>query len=361
MRKICFILTTRGNYLKAKSTMDHIKNDPDIQLQVVVGGILLQRDYGKVIIDYLKNDYGIDAELDFNIIPDTIENITRSSGWAVIRLVDIFERLKPNIVVVIGDRFETLSIAMTAAYMNILIAHIEGGEITGSIDESIRHAVTKLSHIHFTSTKDAGDIVSRLGEDLVFVVGNPSFDIIDESINDNLYGDYVLVVLHPVLNEYGNNKKLVVETTKALNNIGKKVIWIGSNYDADSSSLVPDSTKIEYVRSIDPINYLKILNNCKCIIGNSSSGIRESSFLGIPSVNIGNRQIGRERAENVIDVECDSSLIEEAIKHQLKYYDTFGKYKKSDLYGDGKSGKRIYKRLKNYFGYSTQKNLSFGD
>jgi len=268
--------------------------------------------------------------------------------------------------VAIADRYENLSIAISASYMNIPVAHIQGGETTGSIDEKVRHAITKLSDIHFVSTKRAKDFVIKMGElkSKVFLTGCPSIDLIkniDNKLSKNFFNrygagalvypkdNYILVLQHPVTTEFDKANIQIAETIEAVKLFSKKtsfkVIWLWPNIDAGSDTFskkirIFKETNPNYVRFIknfSPEDYAKVIKNSKCIVGNSSSGIREASFMGIPSVNIGTRQINREKYINVRD--CDFNI--KALKKEISLQFKKKKYKKSRLYGTGNAGKKI--------------------
>ena len=284
-----------------------------------------------------------------------------------LELATHFENLKPDVVLTVADRFETLATAIATSYMNIPLAHSQGGEVTGSIDESVRHAITKLSHIHFPATQRAKEYILRMGEEknTVFLTGCPAMDLVAESnltlpnnffklnqgVGDKLTTkkDYMIVLQHPVTTEYGSGFKQIKQTLNAIHKISKKgmqIVWLWPNVDAGSDDISKgirtfreekETKNIHFFRNFSPEDYILLLANTCCIVGNSSSGLREGAFLGTPCVNIGTRQTGRERAENVIDVDYKASEIEKAIEYQLKH----GKYTSSHLVGDGTAGTQI--------------------
>jgi UDP-hydrolysing UDP-N-acetyl-D-glucosamine 2-epimerase len=254
--------------------------------------------------------------------------------------------------------------------MNIAVAHTQGGEITGSIDESVRHACTKLSHIHFPATSEARDVLLQMGEDenKIFLVGCPAIDLAKDtpeedisSILNRYFGvgyeidstePFLLVSQHPVTTEHLSSRDQVEETLNAIENTGIQTLWLWPNIDSGSDAISKKlrehresnpNSRIHFYRNFTAEDYINLLRNTACIVGNSSSGIREASFLGVPSVVIGNRQQGRQHGKNVVHVENDSQQIYQAIKKQVEH----GKYEAETLFGSGDSGTQIVNALKN--------------
>jgi len=368
-RKICIIITTRGNYAKMKSVIRAISRQSELELQVVVGGSAILRRYGS-IHDVINNEVKINQAVHFVLEGENPITMAKSAGLAVTEFSTAFGNLQPDVVLVIADRFESLAIAMAASYMNIALAHIEGGEVSGSIDESIRHAITKLSHFHFPASKGAAERIERLGEDKsrIFTVGCTSLDIINEMDLANVepimelqnkYGvgetidlekPYLVVIQHPVTTEFDQNTQYIKETIHAIESLKMETIWIWPNMDAGSDEISKEIRVFREEKSPEYIHFFKslpieyygpLLNNASCIVGNSSSGIRESAFLGVPCVNIGSRQEGRERSKNVIDVENNHIDIKKSIVKQL----TVGRYSRDFVYGKGDSGNKIAETL----------------
>ena len=367
-RRICVVVHSRANYGRIKTVMREISCHPSLELQLVVGSSALLERFGSAINNIRADGFKELATVSSIIEGENPTTMAKSTGLAIIELATHFENLKPDIVLTVADRFETLATAIASSYMNIPLAHTQGGEVTGNIDESVRHAITKLAHIHFPATKKASEFIVRLGEDpkTVFLTGCPAIDLVAESdlvlnkdklnINKigvggeiNLERDFLLVLQHPITSEYGEGFSQINETIKAvykLSQKGMQVLWLWPNVDAGSDDVsngirtFRENIKARHIRffkNFQPEEYVSLLANAKCIIGNSSSGIREASFLGTPCVNIGTRPTGRERGENVIDVNYKSDEIYNAILKQIKN----GKYPKSNLFGDGNSGKKI--------------------
>jgi UDP-hydrolysing UDP-N-acetyl-D-glucosamine 2-epimerase len=281
-------------------------------------------------------------------------------------MTTVFDNLRPDVVVTVADRYETLATAVAAAYLNIPVAHVQGGEVTGSIDEKVRHAVTKLADLHLVSTAKAAERVIRMGEDpeMVVVTGCPSIDLACEILRDpaltfdpmeryggvgqsvDLSNGYVVVMQHPVTTEYQRARADVLETLHAARDTGLPTLWFWPNPDAGSDGTsngirsfreLERPTNIHFFKNMAPADFLRLLYNSRCIVGNSSVGIRECSFLGVPAVNIGSRQQGRDRGQNVIDVAHDRGAIGAAMaKHFAN-----GRYPRDPLYGNGRAGERI--------------------
>ena len=366
-RKICIPISTRGNYGKLKSTFKAIQKSKDLELQIIIaGGLVLDR-YGD-FREIIKNDgFEISGELPFLLDGDSTETISISSGLAQMQFSRYLAKLSPDIVFITADRFEALAFAQSALCMNCTIAHLEGGEVSGSIDERIRHAITKLSHIHFVSNKESAERVKLLGEleKNIIISGNPSIDLIKKfnknknnnlknflktkEINFDTSNPYLVISQHPVVTEVSSSLDQIRITYKALEQFNLPKFWILPNIDAGNSSahvflkdnIKNSETPIYLINSMPFELYATLISNSKCLIGNSSSGIRESSFLGVPSVNIGNRQFGRLRGPNTLDCEHSIESISKAIKYQIDH----GHYRSSNIYGDGKSGELISNHL----------------
>lgn len=383
-RKICVVLTTRGNYAKMKSVIAGILSAPDLELQLILGGMVVLEKYGRILQTLEEQKVPIARTIHFVVEGETPVTMSKSAGLAVTEFSTSFENLGPDIVVVIADRFECLPIAMAAAYMNIPIAHVEGGEVSGSIDESIRHAITKLSHLHFPASKEAAERISRMGEnpDCIFAVGATSIDAMRQLDLDNIDpirnyqtsfgmgplvelvpGKYLVVIQHPVTTEYHQNLANIQQTIQALETLKITTVWIMPNMDAGSDGInkgirfFREKAKPDYIHFFKsmPIElYAPLLNNAACIVGNSSSGIRESAFLGTPCINIGSRQNGRERGRNVVDVNYDCQEIVSAVRSQVAH----GRYTPDHLYGDGFASEKIVQILRTHQ-FSIQKKISY--
>lgn len=384
MRKICIFIGSRANYSSIKSAMRAIDAHPDLQLQLVVGASALLDRFGSVV-DLIEEDgFTPAARVTMIVEGETPATMAKSTGLGLIELPTIFEMLKPDVVVSVGDRFETMSTAVAAAYMNIPVAHTMGGEISGTIDESIRHAVTKLAHLHFPANAAAGERIVRMGEppETVHVVGCPRIDLVAEIAREDggiphaewltregvgAHVDpntpFLLVNQHPVTTEYGQGKRQIWETLLALEELRMPTIMLWPNVDAGSEDLSTgmrtfrekrNPPYIRFYKNFPIDTYVRLMLSCACVVGNSSAPIREGAFLGAPSVNIGTRQRGRDRGPNVVDVGYDRAEIVDAVRRQVAH----GSYPSDPLYGDGQAGGRIADLLARV-PLSVQKRLVF--
>ena len=331
-RKVCVVVNSRANYGRIKSFLQAAREHADLELQLIVGASALLYRYGAAIDIIRADGFEPDAVVHSIVEGETPVTMAKSVGLGTIELATQFQALCPDVVLTVADRFETIATAIAASYMNIPVAHTQGGEVTGSIDESVRHAITKLSHIHFPATERARDFLIRMGEapDTVHMTGCPSIDVLADSdlgLEAGLFErykgvgaqvdpskPYIVVLQHPVTTEYGDGLSQINATLDAVDRIGRRgmqVIWLWPNVDAGSDDVAkglrvfreqhrPDYLTL--VRNFAVEDYAKVLNSASCLVGNSSSGIREGAFLGVPCVSIGSRQAGRERATNLMDV-----------------------------------------------------------
>ncbi|MFL1012224.1 UDP-N-acetylglucosamine 2-epimerase [Flavisericum labens] len=369
-RKIAVVITARPSYSRVKTALTAIKNHPDLELQLVVAASALLPRYGSAVNYIEKDGFDVAAKV-FNVLEG--ENLTaaaKTTGIGILELSTVFENLKPDIVITVADRFETMATAIAASYMNIPLAHIQGGEVTGNIDEKVRHAITKLADYHFVASEKAKERVIKLGEDsaMVFNTGCPSIDLAKEIIDSkplafnpyeqyggvgakpNLSNGYLVVMQHPVTTEYENSRKHIESTLHAISNLKKPTLWFWPNVDAgaDGTSTGIRSFRemhklpnVHFFKNMESTDFLQLLLNSDCLIGNSSVGIRECAYLGVPVVNIGSRQNKRERGGNTMDVDYDQKAIESAIKNMLQK----GRFVSSSIYGKGTSGNHIAKLL----------------
>lgn len=365
-RKICAVITARASYARIKTVLREVENHPNLELQLVLGASLLLDRYGMGANIIEKDGFKVSAHVYMVLEGENPITMAKTTGIGLLELPTILNDLKPDIVLTVADRYETIATAISASYMNIPVAHIQGGEVSGSIDEKVRHAVTKLSNFHFVSNENCAKRVIQMGEapETVFVTGCPSIDLAAEVLKRpeldfdlfTKYGGvgnvlemkngYIIVVQHPVTTEYDYVFEQINETLSAIYESGMPTLWFWPNVDAGSDKaskairMFREKFRLDFVhffKNMPPGDFLKLLYNAKCIVGNSSVGIRESSFLGVPAVNIGTRQSGRERGKNVTDVNCAKKEIEVAIAEQLRH----GHYPSECIYGDGNAGKKI--------------------
>jgi UDP-hydrolysing UDP-N-acetyl-D-glucosamine 2-epimerase len=363
MRKICVVITARPSYSRVKTALQAIKDHPDLELQLVVMASALISRYGSAV-DYIEKDgFTINSKIFSVLEGENLTSAAKTAGLGILELSTVFYNLKPDIVVTVADRFETISTAVTASFMNIPIAHIQGGEVTGNIDEKVRHAVTKLADYHFVASEGAAQRVIKMGEstDSVFNTGCPSIDLAVDlpAIDFNPYEKYggvgnkpdlnegyIVVMQHPVTNEQDESMMHIEETLHAIEILNEPVMWFWPNVDAgaDGTSKGIRSFReknglpnVHFFKNMEPQDFLKLLKNSSCLIGNSSVGIRECAYLGVPVINIGTRQNMRERGNNVLDVDYNRNAIVNGVK-SLK---NLSSIPSSDIYGSGLAGKKM--------------------
>jgi UDP-hydrolysing UDP-N-acetyl-D-glucosamine 2-epimerase len=364
-RKIAVVITARPSYSRIKTALQAIKENSNLELQLVIAASALLNRYGSIIECIQEDGFDITSRV-YNVLDG--ENLTataKTTGIGILEISSVFDNLKPDIVVTIADRYETMATAISASYMNIPLAHVQGGEVTGSIDEKVRHAVTKLADYHFVASANAKDRVIKLGEDPTFVfnTGCPSIDLACSIKNEeldfdpyqlyggvgakpNLSDGYLVVMQHPVTTEYKDSRKHIEETLKVISEINIPTLWFWPNVDAGADGTSSgirayrennQLNHVHFFKNIEGRDFLKLLNHSKCLIGNSSVGIRECAYLGVPVINIGTRQNRRERGNNTIDVGYDKNEILNALQTIL----TTKRPVPSTIYGDGYAGQKI--------------------
>jgi UDP-hydrolysing UDP-N-acetyl-D-glucosamine 2-epimerase len=365
-RKVCAVVTARPSYARIKTALAAIKGHPDLELQLVVAASALLERYGPVV-DVIRSDgFEPDAVVYMVLEGENLVTSAKSTGLGIVELATIFDNLRPDVVMTVADRYETIATAVAASYTNIPVAHVQGGEVTGSIDEKVRHAVTKLSDLHFVSGPRAAERLVRMGEDpaTVFVTGCPSIDLAASVRAEGSRGfdpferyagvgsrfdpqhGYVVVLQHPVTTAYEDSLEQIERTLEAVTSLDHPTFWFWPNPDAGSDMIsrgirrfreANRDVPIYFFKNLAPEDFLRLIIGARLIVGNSSVGIREAGFLGIPVVNIGNRQAGRDRAPNVTDVGYDAREIVAAAKSHLAN----GRFPESHIYGDGGAGARI--------------------
>ena len=365
-RKVCVVITARPSYSRVRSALFAIREHPDLELQLVVAASALLTRYGSVVDEISNDGFDIDEQVFMVLEGENPASMAKTTGIGVMELSTAFLNLSPDIVVTIADRYETIATAIAGAYMNIPVAHIQGGEVTGSIDEKVRHAVTKLADVHLVASEQARDRVIKLGEDprQVFLTGCPSTDIAAEVARSpsldfdpfekyggvgkltSLRGGFVVVLQHPVTTEYADSRRHVEITLRAASQLDLPVLWFWPNVDAGADGTSSgirafrernDARQFHFFKNMSPRDFLRLLVTSRCLIGNSSVGIRECAYLGVPVVNIGSRQSGRQRGRNVVDVDYNESQIHDASITQAER----GRYPSDPIYGDGTAGIQI--------------------
>lgn len=363
LRKICVVITARPSYSRVKTVLTAIQNHPKLELQLVVAASALLERYGSAVNYIEKDGFEIKAKV-FNVLEG--ENLTaaaKTTGIGILELSTVFDNLKPDIVVTVADRFETMATAISASYMNIPLAHIQGGEVTGNIDEKVRHSITKLADYHFVASENAKERVIRLGEEpeTVFNTGCPSIDLAKEIVQSSFdpyakYGGvgakpdlskgYLVVMQHPVTTEYQDSRKHIEQTLEAIKELNIPTLWFWPNVDAGADGTSTgirafreknQLPNVHFFKNMEGDDFLALLYNSIGLIGNSSVGIRECAFLGVPVINIGSRQNRRDRGSNVTDIGYDKNDIIATVKNVFSK----GKASSSDVYGGGDAGEKI--------------------
>jgi UDP-hydrolysing UDP-N-acetyl-D-glucosamine 2-epimerase len=373
-------MVDRANYGRLKPVMQEIKDRPELELQVIAAGTMVLERFDQPVQIVKADGFSVDGEIFLELEGSKPATMAKSLGFGVVEFASEFQRLQPDVVLLIGDRYEALSAAIAAAYMNICIAHIQGGEVSGSIDESARHAISKFAHFHFPSTHRSAEYLIRMGErpDTILAVGCPSSDIargLDRRLaaevihsrgsgaRIDLSQPFLLVLFHPTTTEYGGERQQMQELLKALDLLQTQTILLWPNIDAGADHISKeirvfrDHVKPTWLRTITnltPEDYLKVLSNTACAVGNSSSFVRDAGYFGTPVVLVGNRQEGRETDEHVLPVAPLADEVERAVKRQLAY----GRYAPSTLYGDGYAAERIAAGLVSLTPY-IQKRLNY--
>lgn len=369
-RRVCVVITARPSYSRIRSALEAIQAHPELELQLVLAASALLDRYGDLRAYIAQDGFEVQATVFTVLEGGSLTTMAKTTGLGIMELATVFDQLQPDLVVTIADRYETLSTAVAAAYTNRPLVHIQGGEVTGSIDEKVRHAVTKLADLHLVSTDKAAERVARMGEDVarIHVTGCPSIDLaayvqqhptldFDPITKYGGVGahfgvdqDYLVVMQHPVTQEHDRAYEQITMTLRAVQALGLPVFWFWPNVDAGSDGTSKGirafrehvaPLNIHFFKNMEPVDFLRLILHSRCLVGNSSVGIRESSYLGVPVVNIGSRQEGRERHVNVRDVPYDPRVIHDAIQQQIAH----GVYPSSQLYGDGQAGSRIAKLL----------------
>jgi UDP-hydrolysing UDP-N-acetyl-D-glucosamine 2-epimerase len=364
-RKVCVVVTARPSYSRVRSLMTAIARHPALELQLVVAGSAILDRFGRIDQLIESEGFHIDRRVHMVVEGGSPLASAKSTGMGLMELATAFDDLGPNCVITIADRFETMATAVAASYMNIPLIHLQGGEVTGSIDEKVRHSITKLADVHLVATKVARDRVVRMGErdDRVFVTGCPSLDIAREVCRDPVPNfaallrcgvgaeidpahGFIVVLQHPVTTENERARHQIEETLEAVAESGLPTLWFWPNVDAGSDgtskgirafrerNAIPN---VHFLRNVSPEDFLRLVIASRCIVGNSSVAIRECAFLGVPAVDIGSRQFGRERTSNVASVPHRRAAILDAIRRQS----SVGRPERSTLYGDGFSGSRM--------------------
>jgi UDP-N-acetylglucosamine 2-epimerase (non-hydrolysing)/GDP/UDP-N,N'-diacetylbacillosamine 2-epimerase (hydrolysing) len=364
-RKIAVLTDSRATFGYNRRVMSLIHQDESLDLALIVSGMHLLKDYGFTIREVEGDGLPVAARIDMMVGGDTPTAWAKSLGVGIQSLAQVFDMIRPDILLVSGDRGDALAATMTAAYMNIPVAHIQSGDLSGHIDGSARHAITKLAHIHFPACQDSADRVVKMGEEpwRVFNVGAPQlddmirgtkepFDQVVAKLGLDSTQPTILVIQHPVLAEVSEAGAQMAETMEAVKEVGAQTVIIYSNVDAAGGEMIETINKysgLPFLRifpNLDRMVFLSLLEHAAALVGNSSTGILEAPSYKLPAVNIGDRQRGRMQASNVINVSHNQKEIAAAIRKAL--YDSAFKQQLETCvnpYGDGQSSERIVKIL----------------
>lgn len=366
IKKVLIISGTRSEYGLLKPVIESLEKNANLEIQLVVTGSHLEKIFGKTIKE-IKKDFKINEMLKLPLEKDTNEAMSVLIGNSIVGFTRIFNKLKPSLILILGDRIEIFGAAITAYYMNIPIAHLHGGDksLGGHLDDSVRHAITKLSHIHLVATKQSAKRIIKTGEEpwRVYKVGAPGIDSIlrkklippakiASKYKLDLSKPIILALQHSVTTEVEDASKQMRETMEAIKELGFQTVLIYPNADAGGRKMIKVIERykkypfIKIYKSLPHIDYLGLMSVANVMAGNSSSGIIETPLFHLPVVNIGQRQQGRERSENIIDVNYNKEQIKRAIKKAIYDKNFKRKVKKSkNPYGDGKAGIRIARIL----------------
>jgi UDP-hydrolysing UDP-N-acetyl-D-glucosamine 2-epimerase len=365
-RRVAVVVASRANYARIKTVMEAIRARDDVELLVIAAASALLSRFGTAVEQMEADGFKPDATIRLIIEGENPTTMAKSTGLGLLELPTVFELLEPDIVVTVADRFETIATAIAAAYMNLTVAHTQGGEVSGSIDESVRHAVTKLAHLHFPATELSARRVIAMGEEpeRVFNLGCPSIDLaarvapgdaatVLAELNRRGTGSpldperpFVLMLQHPVTTEYGAGLEQVDRTLDAVAASGMQALVFWPNVDAGSEEVAKGirvfrergrDSGFRFLRHVPAETFIRLMTHCACMVGNSSAALREGAFLGTPAVNVGTRQQGREHAANVLDVEHSADAIADAIRDQVRH----GRHERDELFGDGTAGAQI--------------------
>lgn len=400
IKRICIITTNRSDYGRMKPVMEEIRKEPRLELQVVAGTPLFfdhlfwyfkhgeplsfwqslpwyLRARGMSLLGHNKelerreqlmkllaaDGFPVHARLPIFLEGGNPRVMAKTVGLCLLGLPDILQKLRPDIVVINGDRFEMLPIAFATVSLNIPLAHIEGGDVSGTIDESVRHAITKLAHVHFPATAKSAARIRAMGENKenVFVTGSPVIDMLtgldmslDNSLHDHyrMQGErldftnpYILILQHPVTTRYLENRLEMEELIAAVEELPVQKLFLTPNIDAGSDGVSAalrvyrdrKPSGAAFYKYFQPRDFYKIFQHASALVGNSSSFIREGAFLGIPAVIVGDRQQGRERGKNALEVLPKRDAVMAAVKKQMAH----GRFSRDLLFGDGAASEKI--------------------
>ena len=359
-RKVLYVTGTRADFGLMASTLRRIAQHPKLELQVAVVGMHLSPAYGLTVREIEAAGFPIVARVPTPVEERTPAAMAEGIGQAVTGLTRALAQARPDLLLVIGDRGEMLAAAIAGLHLGVPVVHLHGGERSGTVDEPVRHAITKLSHWHFVATEESRERVIRMGEraDRVWITGAPSLDGLQPFIATpraevlqtlGLPADarYLLVLFHPVVQEGGGMHVQALALARALHDVaaprGLHIVWLAPNADAGSAEILQalddgaGLSRLHRITHLERPLFIAALKQAEALVGNSSAGIIESATVGTPVVNVGSRQQARERNANTHDCECTQEAIRGALEQQLAH----GPYAPGNRYGDGSAGARI--------------------
>ncbi len=367
MRKVAVLTGSRGEYSIYTSVLDAIEERPDLEYELIVTGMHLSETFGYTVEEIRRDNRKIGAEVPMLKYEDTPAGMVKNTGIAIIGITQALEKIGPDVVLVLGDRGEQLAAAMAGAHMNIPVAHLHGGEVSGTIDESIRHAITKFAHIHLPATKKSRDRIIKLGEkeENVYLVGAPGIDSVKKrgSMSRKEVAEYfnfdpekiiILAVQHPVTSEFEDARDNMRIFADSLVELDQQTVCVYSNSDAGYTEMMGElesrieqggkEKKIKVYNSLPHEVYLSVLKQAGVMVGNSSSGVIEAPSCEVPYVLVGTRQDGREKAESILEVGYKKEEILKAVDKAL-YDKEFRNIVKTcekpyDPFGDANAGRR---------------------
>lgn len=349
MARIALVITARPSFARIRTVLDELHTIPEIDTRIIFAASSLLHHYGQVERDC---PYPIAHRVYSTLDGHTTQTSAIETGLLTIELANLFAQDKPDVVVTIADRHETLATGIAASYQNVPLAHLQGGEDTGNIDDRVRNAVSALADYHFPATDEAAQhLESMRVKGFVYPFGCPSVDLAARALPNPLYDGAIVVLQHPVTNEADHAREQIEQTLEAVLPFAasRKVLWFWPGQDAGSEDAAKKlreyehlhTDRIVFARHLPAPQFMSCVRSAGCLVGNSSVGVRECAYLGTPVVDLGSRQQGRQRALNVLHAPHEALRIADAIRHQLDH----GRYPQSTLYGDGRAGERIARTL----------------
>jgi UDP-hydrolysing UDP-N-acetyl-D-glucosamine 2-epimerase len=364
MKNICIALTNRTNYSKLKTVLLALSTFSDVQCRIVLSSTILLDRYGSGYQDLLSDGFEIDKQIDCALMNDSHEAMAKTVGLSVVEHATYFQWRKPDLLIIVGDRFDMLAPAVAASMMNIPTAHIQGGELSGTIDNVIRDVITRFASLHFVATEKSALNLIRYGvsKERVFDFGCPAVEYISQinvgehfdaaklgktfkqDIDIAVGEEYLVVMIHPdTTNQHDVNMDAVMD---AVTSFGLKTFVFYPNVDANNSGIIASiakhktNNKLFMIRHMPLEGFIHTMAHCACMISNSSSGIREAASFGVPVINIGYRQVDRERNQNVIDIEDRYEELEPNIRKYMSY-----RFKKQNIYLKPNCAQQIAKKI----------------